>query len=318
MPSGIYAKEDLFVCVTKPARHHGRHETPTDHRPGWKNSGPEHWQSRWADALPHAIRVQQRDWEQPSCAEWTAAVAAEVDKARSPVLLIAHSLGCLACAALPVPLRARWRAPCWWRRQTWNAPTPRTVCAASRRSPDLAALPERGGGQRQRSLLPPGARAPVRGTLGQPPGGRARRRPINADSGLGDWPQGLKLLGALRRRSSWQVSPPPERISPVPVRPCRTRAETRHTAFADTRLLPGRSCPSWGHKKPRDARVRGGVDRPRYRGSRRITAADCAASRHSSRARPDAASADRPWVDHWRRRPSRRRRARSWRPTRWR
>ena len=60
-----------------------------------------------ADALPHAIRVQQRDWEQPSCAEWTAAVAAEVDKARSPVLLIAHSLGCLACAALPVPLRAK-------------------------------------------------------------------------------------------------------------------------------------------------------------------------------------------------------------------
>ena len=48
--------------------------------PGWKNSGPEHWQSRWADALPHAIRVQQRDWEQPSCAEWTAAVAAEVTR----------------------------------------------------------------------------------------------------------------------------------------------------------------------------------------------------------------------------------------------
>ena len=141
---------------------------------------------------------------------------------------------------------------------------------------------------------------------------------INADSGLGDWPQGLKLLGALRRRSSWRVSPPPERIRRYPCAPCRTRAETRHTAFADTRLLPGRSCPSWGPQKPRDARVRGGVDRPRYRGSRRITAADCAASRHSSRARPDAASADRPWVDHWRRRPSRRRRARSWRPTRWR
>ena len=116
--------------------------------------------------------------------------------------------------------RARWRAPCWWRRQTWNAPTPRTVCAASRRSPDLAALPERGGGQRQRSLLPPGARARL---FAEHWGSRLVVVPgaghINADSGLGDWPQGLKLLGALRRRSSWRVSPPPERISPVPVRP---------------------------------------------------------------------------------------------------
>ena len=75
---------------------------------------------------------------------------------------------------------------------------------------------------------------------------------INADSGLGDWPQGLKLLGALRRRSSWRVSPPPERISPVPVRPCRTRAEHLHAALADTRFLPdGRF--HWGsqNKTPR-------------------------------------------------------------------
>ena len=142
-----------------------------------------------------------------------------MDKARSPVLLIAHSLGCLACAALPVPLRARWRAPCWWRRQTWNAPTPRTVCAASRRSPDLAALP----GVVVASDNDPYCRLERARLFAEHWGSRLVVVPgaghINADSGLGDWPQGLKLLGALRRRSSWQVSPPPERISPVPVRP---------------------------------------------------------------------------------------------------
>lgn len=188
--------------------------------PGWKNSGPEHWQSRWADALPHAIRVQQRDWERPSCADWTATVAAEVDKARSPVLLIAHSLGCLACAALPVPLRAKVAgallvAPADVERADVPdclrgfAPIPRTslpfqsVVVASDNDPycrlERARLFAEHWGSRL--VIVPGAGH------------------INADSGLGDWPQGLKLLGALRRRSSWRVSPPPERISPVPVRP---------------------------------------------------------------------------------------------------
>ncbi|MEJ2894367.1 alpha/beta hydrolase, partial [Bordetella avium] len=39
---------------------------------------------------------------------------------------------------------------------------------------------------------------------------------INAESGLGNWPQGLKILGALRRRSVWRVSPPIQRVPPVP------------------------------------------------------------------------------------------------------
>ena len=34
--------------------------------PGWQNSGPEHWQSRWQDAHPAWQRVQQADWLTPS------------------------------------------------------------------------------------------------------------------------------------------------------------------------------------------------------------------------------------------------------------
>ncbi|CPK09101.1 Uncharacterised protein [Bordetella pertussis] len=33
---------------------------------------------------------------------------------------------------------------------------------------------------------------------------------------LGAWPQGLKQLAALRRRACWRISPPAEKIPPVP------------------------------------------------------------------------------------------------------
>ncbi|WP_195832195.1 alpha/beta hydrolase, partial [Bordetella pertussis] len=75
--------------------------------PGWQGSGPGHWQTHWSRTLPHAVRLQQRDWHQPQRAEWVAALAAAVDAAPTPVLLVAHSLGCLVSAALPIALRAK-------------------------------------------------------------------------------------------------------------------------------------------------------------------------------------------------------------------
>jgi predicted alpha/beta hydrolase family esterase len=38
---------------------------------------------------------------------------------------------------------------------------------------------------------------------------------LNADSGLGDWSSGMKLLTALRRRVAWRHSPPHPRIAPL-------------------------------------------------------------------------------------------------------
>ena len=46
--------------------------------PGWQNSGPEHWQSRWQDAHPAWQRVQQADWLTPSRADWVATLDAAV------------------------------------------------------------------------------------------------------------------------------------------------------------------------------------------------------------------------------------------------
>ena len=38
--------------------------------PGLNNSGPKHWQSFWAKSLPGAVRVEQRDWDNPQKGEW--------------------------------------------------------------------------------------------------------------------------------------------------------------------------------------------------------------------------------------------------------
>src|SRR5690606_28116530 len=73
--------------------------------PGWKGSGPIHWQSQWQARLPRATRVQQDDWEAPTRAAWVAALAAAIENAQRPPLLIAHSLGCIAVAHLPSPVR---------------------------------------------------------------------------------------------------------------------------------------------------------------------------------------------------------------------
>lgn len=66
--------------------------------PGWTNSGPEHWQSRWQGRMSTARRVQLGNWEHPVRAEWVEALVAAITQTRKPALLVAHSLGTLAVA----------------------------------------------------------------------------------------------------------------------------------------------------------------------------------------------------------------------------
>jgi len=61
--------------------------------PGYTNSGPEHWQTRWQSRLSTARRVEQAEWSKPVREEWAAKVAEAVNEAERPVVLIAHSLG---------------------------------------------------------------------------------------------------------------------------------------------------------------------------------------------------------------------------------
>lgn len=66
--------------------------------PGYTNSGPEHWQTLWEADDPSLVRVQQRDWNWPDGAEWSAAIDAAVRASDVPAVLVGHSCGSIAIA----------------------------------------------------------------------------------------------------------------------------------------------------------------------------------------------------------------------------
>lgn len=61
--------------------------------PGYTNSGPDHWQTRWEAKLSTARRVEQKEWSKPVLAAWVAEVVKSVNEATLPVVVVAHSLG---------------------------------------------------------------------------------------------------------------------------------------------------------------------------------------------------------------------------------
>ena len=69
--------------------------------PGYQNSGPDHWQTRWQQKLSTARRVEQDQWSKPEREPWVARIAETVNAAERPVFLVAHSLG-VACAVLAI------------------------------------------------------------------------------------------------------------------------------------------------------------------------------------------------------------------------
>ncbi|PYE89734.1 RBBP9/YdeN family alpha/beta hydrolase [Phyllobacterium leguminum] len=70
--------------------------------PGYTNSGPDHWQSRWQAKLSTARRVEQAEWTKPVREDWVAEVVKAANEATKPVVLVAHSLGVAAAVhALP-------------------------------------------------------------------------------------------------------------------------------------------------------------------------------------------------------------------------
>lgn len=66
--------------------------------PGWQGSPAEHWQSHWQQVLPNCLRVEQSDWILPERQAWVAQLERQIVADRRPVVLIAHSLGCVTVA----------------------------------------------------------------------------------------------------------------------------------------------------------------------------------------------------------------------------
>ncbi|WP_372662027.1 RBBP9/YdeN family alpha/beta hydrolase [Hydrogenophaga sp.] len=171
--------------------------------PGWQNSGPDHWQSRW-EALYGYRRVEQHDWMHPRRGDWLARLEEVLLGCDQPAVLVAHSLGCQLAVA--------------WAAHSQN--THRVKAALLVAPPDT----ER---EDLRTILPSWAPIPL-GKLPFPsvlvvssndpycPLERSQgfaaawdsrllelgeAGHINAETGLGDWQQGALWLASLQESS---------------------------------------------------------------------------------------------------------------------
>lgn len=61
--------------------------------PGLGSSGPDHWQTLWEREHGY-LRVEQRNWDQPSLTDWLNNLKHAVQAQDRPVVLVAHSLAC--------------------------------------------------------------------------------------------------------------------------------------------------------------------------------------------------------------------------------
>jgi predicted alpha/beta hydrolase family esterase len=66
--------------------------------PGLGNSGPGHWQLRWAERMANAAIVEQADWHEPDLDDWVNTIDQACRLTTRPVVLIAHSLSVMAVA----------------------------------------------------------------------------------------------------------------------------------------------------------------------------------------------------------------------------
>ena len=176
--------------------------------PGWHDSGPQHWQSRWPVIhSDHArwMRVEQDDWQWPKRGDWMMqldeALLADASLQDEPAVLVAHSLGCHLVAAWAAHSRHTARVQGAWlvappdldhpdklgslppQLHGWTrVPRQRLPFAAQ----VLASSHDRYSSVERAEQLAQdwGADFACVGPLGH----------VNADSGQGDWPDGWARL----------------------------------------------------------------------------------------------------------------------------
>ena len=66
--------------------------------PGLNSSGPTHWQTLWEQSRDDCLRVELGLWSRPHRNTLVAKLSHAIRAARRPVVLCAHSLGCLTVA----------------------------------------------------------------------------------------------------------------------------------------------------------------------------------------------------------------------------
>lgn len=167
--------------------------------PGWLDSDPTHWQSRW-EAAHGCRRVTQSDWVWPRRGDWMARLEEVLLESRTPAVLAAHSLGCQLVAAWAAHSQhtARVRgallvAPPDVEREDMppNLHPWRPIGRAKLPFPAIVVTsrddPYSSSERSQRLVGEWGARQVDIGAAGH----------INGDSGLGDWPAGWSFVQGL-------------------------------------------------------------------------------------------------------------------------
>ena len=188
--------------------------------PGLDGSGPEHWQSLWERRLNRCERVQMGDWAYPQRSKWVRRLDQEIRSSPAPVLIAAHSLGCLAVA--------------WWAKECWSLGNQdRVIGALLVAPPDV----ERPDARERMGSFSPAPREPlpfpsllvasrndsfasfdtcarIAAMWGSPLIDAGAIGHINADSGIGEWSEGIRLLTSLVPSENpdeslldWQATP---------------------------------------------------------------------------------------------------------------
>lgn len=171
--------------------------------PGYMNSGAGHWQTRWEFLCPTFERVPMHDWDHPVRDTWCRTLDTAVRAAHRPVVLAAHSLGCLTVA--------------FWAAQYASAECLAKVAGAllvAVPDPDGTAFPQDAAGFEPVPLSKLPFASVVVASTDDPYGSVSfsqrcaaawgsrwyeigARGHINADSGLGDWENGQRWLASL-------------------------------------------------------------------------------------------------------------------------
>ena len=167
--------------------------------PGWQNRGPDHWQSRWQAAHGYT-RVEQHDWQRPLRGDWIARLEDVLLGLDEAAVLVAHSLGCIHTAAWAAHSQSTHRVkaallvappdvarddirqmlPSWFPVPPQRLPFP-TVVISSDNDPFCSLARAEGF-----------AKAWGSDFISAGPCGH-----LNADSGLGDWPDAHARLQQL-------------------------------------------------------------------------------------------------------------------------
>jgi uncharacterized protein len=189
----------------------GSHEKPICLLvPGLNDSGPRHWQTIWEQTRGDCERVELGSWSNPHRNHWVTKLNLAIAIETRPIILVAHSLGCLAVT--------------WWAALTEAEDQSKVIGALLVAPPDV----EDPGAKPVIQRFAPAPRTSLRfsasviASSDDPYATIERSRlfarrwgaafvdagpigHINADSQLGQWPEGQRLLDRLLLESMFKT-----------------------------------------------------------------------------------------------------------------